>query len=82
MSATVNNKIVTRDVAKAADLTDLVTKYKTLSAPFANRVIGKITADITCARPIRPASQRSATSSPTRSFAATTPPAPARRSRS
>jgi 5'-nucleotidase len=43
----VNNKIVTQDVPKAADLTTLVTKYKTLSAPLANRVVGRITADIT-----------------------------------
>ena len=47
VSATVNNRIITRDVAKAADLTALVTKYRTLSAPLANRVIGKITAAIT-----------------------------------
>ena len=47
VSATVNNRIVTRDVPKAADLTELVTKYQALSAPFANRVIGKITAAIT-----------------------------------
>jgi 5'-nucleotidase len=45
-SATVNNVIVTRDVAKAPDLTELVTKYKTLSAPLANRVVGSVTADI------------------------------------
>ena len=43
----VDNKIVTRTVQKAADETALVTKYKTLSAPFANRVVGNITADIT-----------------------------------
>ena len=47
VSAKVDNKIVTRDVAPAADLTALVGKYRTLSAPFANRVIGKITANIT-----------------------------------
>ena len=47
VSAHVENKIVTRTVDKAPDLTTLVTKYKTLSAPFANRVIGNITADIT-----------------------------------
>ena len=47
VSARVENKIVTRTVDRAADLTELVTKYKTLSAPLANRVIGKITADIT-----------------------------------
>jgi 5'-nucleotidase len=47
IAASVNNRIVTRDVARAPDLTALVAKYKGLSAPFANRVIGRITADIT-----------------------------------
>jgi 5'-nucleotidase len=47
VSATVNNRIVTRDVAPAADLTQLVDRYRTLAAPLANRVIGKITATIT-----------------------------------
>ncbi len=41
------NRIVTRDVAKNAEETAIVTKYKNLSAPLANRVIGRITADIT-----------------------------------
>ncbi len=47
VAASVNNVIVTRDVERAADLTELVTRYRTLSAPLANRIIGKITADIT-----------------------------------
>ena len=47
VAAKVENRIVTRTVDKAPDLTTLVTKYKTLSAPFANRVIGRITGDIT-----------------------------------
>jgi 5'-nucleotidase len=47
VAATVNNRIVTRGVQRAPDLTALVTKYRTLSAPFANRIIGKITATIT-----------------------------------
>ena len=47
IAATVNNRIVTRTVPKAPDLTALVTKYQTLSAPFANRIIGRITATIT-----------------------------------
>ena len=47
VAVSVNNRIMTRDVPKAADLTELVTKYKTLSAPLANRVIGTITSDIT-----------------------------------
>jgi 5'-nucleotidase len=42
----VNNVIVTRDVAKAPDLTTLVNKYKTLSAPLANQIVGSVTADI------------------------------------
>jgi 2',3'-cyclic-nucleotide 2'-phosphodiesterase (5'-nucleotidase family)/predicted AlkP superfamily pyrophosphatase or phosphodiesterase len=41
------NRIAHRDIAKDTAQTALVTKYKNLSAPFANRVIGKITADIT-----------------------------------
>jgi 5'-nucleotidase len=47
VGASVNNRIVTRTVAPAHDLTALVNKYRTLSAPFANRIIGKITATIT-----------------------------------
>jgi 5'-nucleotidase len=46
VAATVNNRIMTRDVDKAADLTALIEKYKGVAAPLANRVIGKITADI------------------------------------
>jgi 5'-nucleotidase len=47
VSATVNNRIVTRTVTPASDLTQLVEKYRTLSAPLANRVIGSTTAAIT-----------------------------------
>jgi 5'-nucleotidase len=43
----VNNRIVTRDVEKAADLTALIGKYKTLAAPLANQVIGSTSAEIT-----------------------------------
>lgn len=46
-SATVNNRIVTQGVEKAADLTVLVEKYRALSAPLANRSIGSTTAAIT-----------------------------------
>jgi 5'-nucleotidase len=46
VSAKVNNAIVTRDVAKAPDLTALVSKYATLVAPLANRVVGSVTGDI------------------------------------
>jgi 5'-nucleotidase len=44
---TVNNKIVTRDVAKDADETALIERYRVVAAPIANRVVGSITADIT-----------------------------------
>jgi 5'-nucleotidase len=47
VAATVNNVAVDRGVAKAADLTTLVDKYRSLSAPLANRIVGSITADIT-----------------------------------
>jgi 5'-nucleotidase len=47
LSATANNNIVTRDVPLDPFLTSLVTKYDTLSAPLANRVIGSITETIT-----------------------------------
>jgi 5'-nucleotidase len=46
VSATVNNVIVTRDVAPAADLTALVDKYRTLSAPLANRIVGSASAPL------------------------------------
>lgn len=44
---TVDNRIVVRTVAKDADQTALIGKYKTLSAPLANREVGNITANIT-----------------------------------
>ncbi len=43
----VNNNIVTRDVAKDAAQTALIDEYNTIAAPLANRVIGSITAQIT-----------------------------------
>jgi 5'-nucleotidase len=46
VSATVNNVPVSRDVAKAPDLTELFEKYNALSAPLANRVVGSASADI------------------------------------
>ena len=49
VAAKVNNVAVDRGVAKAPDLTELVTRYQTLVAPLANRVVGSITADITSA---------------------------------
>ena len=47
VEARVENKIVTRDVPMAEALSQLIAKYKAISAPLANRVIGSITADIT-----------------------------------
>ena len=43
----VENRIVTRTVERATDATALVDRYRSLSAPFANRPIGRITAAIT-----------------------------------
>ena len=46
-SMTVDNKIVTRDVAKDAAETAIINKYNVIAAPLANRVIGSITSTIT-----------------------------------
>ena len=43
----VNNKIVTRDVAKDTVQTALIAEYNAIAAPLANRVIGSITTAIT-----------------------------------
>jgi 5'-nucleotidase len=40
------NHVVTRDVAKAPDMTELITKWKTLSAPIASRPIGWIAGEV------------------------------------
>ncbi|MFJ8020844.1 bifunctional metallophosphatase/5'-nucleotidase [Streptomyces sp. NPDC096311] len=40
------NHVVTRDVAKAADMTSLISKWRTLSAPIASRPIGYIAGEI------------------------------------
>ena len=45
-----SNMVVSRDVPKAADETSLINTYKTLIAPIANRVLGRITTDITGAQ--------------------------------
>lgn len=45
--AKADNKIITRDVPLSSALTDLVAKFRDLSAPLANRVIGSITGPIT-----------------------------------
>lgn len=44
VSSKATNVIVTRDVPKAADITAIIEKYKRLSAPKANRVVGSIAA--------------------------------------
>ena len=46
VSATVNNRIMTRDVAPDAAQTALIAKYNVFAAPIANRVVGSITGDI------------------------------------
>jgi len=46
-SVSVNNVIVTRDVAPDPVQTALIAKYDAVAAPLANRVIGQVTADIT-----------------------------------
>ncbi|MFM9447553.1 bifunctional metallophosphatase/5'-nucleotidase [Streptomyces acidiscabies] len=40
------NHVVTRDVPKAPDMTQLIDKWNTLAAPIGNRAIGYIAADI------------------------------------
>ncbi|MFE3161864.1 bifunctional metallophosphatase/5'-nucleotidase [Streptomyces sp. NPDC059224] len=40
------NHVVTRDVAKAPDMTALIGKWNTLAAPIGNRAIGYISADV------------------------------------
>ncbi|MFK0257395.1 bifunctional metallophosphatase/5'-nucleotidase [Streptomyces sp. NPDC090445] len=40
------NKVVTRDVPKAPDMTELIDRWKTLAAPVANRPMGYISADV------------------------------------
>ena len=42
-----NNRVISRDVERAADLTALIARYDALAAPLANRLIGRITAAIT-----------------------------------
>ncbi|GGT38943.1 bifunctional metallophosphatase/5'-nucleotidase [Streptomyces chromofuscus] len=41
------NHVVTRDVPKAPDMTQLISEWNTLAAPIGNRAIGHISADIT-----------------------------------
>jgi 5'-nucleotidase len=46
-SLAINNTIVTRDVAKDPDITALIAHYNQFAAPIRDRVIGRISADIT-----------------------------------
>jgi 5'-nucleotidase len=45
-SLSINNRIVTRDVAPDPAITALIDRYRTIAAPIANRPVGRITADI------------------------------------
>ncbi|MER6083589.1 bifunctional metallophosphatase/5'-nucleotidase [Streptomyces sp. NPDC001833] len=40
------NHVVTRDVAKAPDMTELISRWNTLAAPIGNRAIGYVSADV------------------------------------
>jgi 5'-nucleotidase len=46
VTKTAQNVIVSRDVDKAAAQTQLIARWEALAAPFANRVVGKIAADL------------------------------------
>jgi 5'-nucleotidase len=50
VDATAENHVVTQTVAKDAGATEILARYKTISDPIGNRVIGRITADILSAR--------------------------------
>jgi 5'-nucleotidase len=41
-----NNQVVTQNVFKATDITDLIARYDAIAAPLRDRVIGRISADI------------------------------------
>jgi 5'-nucleotidase len=47
IEVTANNQIVTQNVFKAMDITALIDRYNAIAAPLRDRVIGRITADIT-----------------------------------
>jgi 5'-nucleotidase len=50
VEATAENHVVTQTVEKDPAITSILTHYKTFSDPIANRVVGRITADILSAR--------------------------------
>ncbi|MBA2529224.1 MAG: bifunctional metallophosphatase/5'-nucleotidase, partial [Euzebyales bacterium] len=43
----VNNRIVSQDVARNQDVSDLIARYREVAAPLENRVIGSVSGDIT-----------------------------------
>jgi 5'-nucleotidase len=43
----VNNRVVTRDVPKDPAITNLIAHYNAIAGPIANRVVGRISADLT-----------------------------------
>lgn len=47
VKASSRNIIVSRDVPKDPEITELIEEYKSLASPLANKVIGNITGDIT-----------------------------------
>jgi 5'-nucleotidase len=47
IEVTANNQIVTQNVFKAMDITALIDRYNAIAAPLRDRVIGRITGDIT-----------------------------------
>ena len=47
VTARANNRIVTRDVPKATDVSNLLAKYRNLEGALENRTVGTITADLT-----------------------------------
>ena len=42
-----NNRVISQDVGRAADLSSLIGRYSALAAPLANRVIGRVSVAIT-----------------------------------
>jgi 5'-nucleotidase len=47
VEVTANNQVVTQNVFKAMDMTQLIDRYSVIAAPLRDRVIGRISADIT-----------------------------------
>lgn len=58
VSIKIENKIVTRDVAKNVTQTNIISRWKAASAPLANRIVGSIPADVT--RTANPAGESAA----------------------